>query len=418
MHNKSIPKGTLFLTVFLLSSCGKLSFMMGPSPYERYKDELQKSGLHQTALVQDWIKAGTTVFSDTSVQAKPPFKGIFYFNPAHPRAASCVFDAKQGQAVTVAATGVSTDSLIIFVDLFKAEDTSKAVSFMREGEDSLEYKVKRTGQFLLRIQPELLRGGKVIVDIVLRPQLAFPVQNGSNKNIQSFFGAPREAGARSHEGIDIFAARGTPVLAPAPGRIVSVRTNRLGGKVVSQWDTKRNITYYFAHLSKQIAHTGERVVTGDTIGLVGNTGNAITTPPHLHFGIYTGKGAIDPQDYIYRTDTIPPALQINKDRLGQWASYRKGRNHFPVKLIGGSKKNYFARIPDSSKIVADKRYVEPITASRTIRLAQLTEVKEQPKAKSTAIATLNEGQQLHVLGHYRGFYLIRTARQLQGWIQK
>lgn len=406
--------------VFLLiaiSSCSKLSFITGRSPYEKYKNDIQQSGLSQTALGKDWIRAGTEVFADTNGQVTLPFKGAYYFNPSHPRATLSVFKAKRGQRITIIKNQVAADSFIVFVDLFEADDTSKPVIFMQKGEDTLEYKVKHDRQYLLRLQPELLRGGKVIINILLQPQLSFPVQGASNRNIQSFFGASRDAGARQHEGIDIFASAGTPVLAPAAGRIIGVNHNNLGGKVITQWDTKRNITYYFAHLSQQIAYTGQAVSTGDTIGLVGNTGNAATTPPHLHFGIYAIGGAIDPLSFIYQTDTIPPTLKINEKQLGKWALYKKGKNDFPVKLIGGSNGSYFMLLPDDKKMFADKRYIEPVTTLRTLKLTKPVEVTQNPKVTSTPIAALEKDQQLDVLGSYHDFLLVRSNGDIQGWIE-
>jgi hypothetical protein len=106
------------------------------------------------------------------------------------------------------------------------------------------------------------------------------------------FGAARDGGARHHEGVDIFAPRSTPVLAVVDGRAV-YRENRLGGKTV--WLNAPGASYYYAHLDRAAITGTERVRAGDVLGYVGNTGNAATTVPHLHFGVYRwGKGAIDP----------------------------------------------------------------------------------------------------------------------------
>ena len=97
------------------------------------------------------------------------------------------------------------------------------------------------------------------------------------------FGAPR-ADTGWHHGIDIFAPMGTPLFAVAEGEIFSVGWNNLGGNRLWLRDKKGN-EFYYAHLSaySPLAVNGMRVKAGAVIGFVGNTGDAITTPPHLHF---------------------------------------------------------------------------------------------------------------------------------------
>ncbi len=99
---------------------------------------------------------------------------------------------------------------------------------------------------------------------------------------------------RVHEGIDIFAEKGTPVLATTEGIVQSCGENRLGGNVV--WVLgPGGQRHYYAHLDRFAnACAGERVQAGTVLGYVGNTGNARTTPPHLHYGVYGAAGAINP----------------------------------------------------------------------------------------------------------------------------
>ncbi len=121
-----------------------------------------------------------------------------------------------------------------------------------------------------------------------------PVQGIKTKHIANTFGGPRSNG-RKHEGTDIFAAIGTPVLAAAEGMVVQVGTNNLGGQVVMVWGYGDRY-YYYAHLSKFAnIQVGDMVKAGDVVGYVGLTGNAFGTPPHLHFGVYTSDWqAINP----------------------------------------------------------------------------------------------------------------------------
>ena len=102
------------------------------------------------------------------------------------------------------------------------------------------------------------------------------------------------SGGRRHEGIDIFAARGTPVASTTRGIVSRVGTNRLGGQFVGvigpglEW-------HYYAHLDHFGAfRAGDIVQPGDGLGYVGDTGNARGGPPHLHYGIYARGGAENP----------------------------------------------------------------------------------------------------------------------------
>ncbi|MEJ0030171.1 MAG: M23 family metallopeptidase [Bacteroidota bacterium] len=121
------------------------------------------------------------------------------------------------------------------------------------------------------------------------PLLMNPVAGATKKSIISIYGDARDNGRR-HEGIDIVAPRGTIVVAPSEGEITDVGYNSLGGKVIWMKDAKQKRAYYFAHLDSQIVKKGMIVKQGDTLGTVGNTGNARRTRSHLHFGIYKKDG--------------------------------------------------------------------------------------------------------------------------------
>ena len=119
------------------------------------------------------------------------------------------------------------------------------------------------------------------------------------------FGAPR-ADVAWHHGGDIFAPLGAPVLAVTKGVVFSVGWNDLGGNRLWLRDPKGN-QFYYAHLSaySPLAVNGGRVNAGDVLGFVGNTGDAINTPYHLHFEVHPvqllGKGydgVIDPTAYL------------------------------------------------------------------------------------------------------------------------
>ncbi len=96
----------------------------------------------------------------------------------------------------------------------------------------------------------------------------------------------RRSGGRRHKGVDMFAARGTPVVAPVSG-VVRHRDNRLGGHTFYLNGDDGNV-YYGAHLDSYGA--SGRVEAGTVVGTVGNSGNARYSSPHLHFEIKPGGG--------------------------------------------------------------------------------------------------------------------------------
>ncbi|HBK46355.1 MAG TPA: peptidase [Xanthomonadaceae bacterium] len=125
-------------------------------------------------------------------------------------------------------------------------------------------------------------------------RLPVPVDGVPARRIADTFGAPRGSDRR-HAGVDIFAPRGTAVRAATLGIVSAIRDGGLGGKQVwligPAWER-----HYYAHLDAwtDTLTVGQVVQPGSVLGSVGNTGNARTTPPHLHYAIYGKHGAYDP----------------------------------------------------------------------------------------------------------------------------
>lgn len=124
--------------------------------------------------------------------------------------------------------------------------------------------------------------------------LQMPVEGVRAARVADTFGAPRGRDRR-HEGVDIFAPRGTPVLAATDGLVVGIRDAGLGGRQVWVMGPGRQ-RHYYAHLDDwaDLLSVGDFVRAGDPLGTVGDTGNARGTPPHLHYGVYAADGAFDP----------------------------------------------------------------------------------------------------------------------------
>ena len=137
-------------------------------------------------------------------------------------------------------------------------------------------------------------------------KLAMPVQDVSKKQVANTWGAPRGTD-RKHEGQDIFAPKGTPIYSATTGYVYKVGENNLGGQTVSVIGAGGRV-YYYAHLDQYAPgiEVGDLVTTKTLLGYVGTTGNAQGTPPHLHFGVYTSSGAINPLPLI--VDRATPTL--------------------------------------------------------------------------------------------------------------
>ena len=124
--------------------------------------------------------------------------------------------------------------------------------------------------------------------------LPVPVQSVAPRQVADTFGAPRGADRR-HEGVDIFAPRGTPVTSTTRGVVVAINDRGLGGRQV--WVLgPGGERHYYAHLDDWAPGLaeGDVVEAGAALGTVGNSGNARGTPPHLHYGVYGSDGALDP----------------------------------------------------------------------------------------------------------------------------
>lgn len=135
--------------------------------------------------------------------------------------------------------------------------------------------------------------------------LPVPVQGVRAREVADTFGAPRGRD-RTHAGVDIFAARGTPVRSATFGIVSDLRDSGLGGRQVWVLGPARE-RYYYAHLDgwREGLVRGEVVQPGTVLGYVGDTGNAKGTPPHLHWGIYGAEGAYDPLPLLRRHVAAP-----------------------------------------------------------------------------------------------------------------
>lgn len=311
----------LIMSIFFLGCINKEIVPKAFFPrndHEAYWHSLEVANLATTALGIEWIAASKKPFKQQMVTTLP-YQESLVISPLQPNALGYRFEVKRGQIILVNVTLLTSDSTKLFLDLFRIENDSLGQFLHVASADStlqLGFEPRKDAFYLLRLQPELLRGGDFSISIQNTATFDFPVKGKNKKAILSVFGDPRDGGKRDHHGVDIFAKRNTPIIAPTDGQIRSVGTSKLGGNVVWLYDRRRGHHLYFAHLQEQKVKSYQMVNRGDTIGTVGNSGNAKLTSPHLHFGIYK-NGPIDPYHFITSQYEVTNAFEPDTFLLGK-----------------------------------------------------------------------------------------------------
>jgi murein DD-endopeptidase MepM/ murein hydrolase activator NlpD len=273
-------------------------------PHQAYGYELALTRLQHNRPGSDWLAAADRALLEPEAISLP-FRKLGE-QAANAAAVGYAFSVPVGRRISVKVTGDGGGSGEVFVDLFSRSSLKReriAGALPGSPAEPLVIEAVDGGDYVVRVQPPLHGAGSFDVNIETSPLLAFPVEGVDGRAIWSGFGAERDGGRRAHRGVDIFAARGTPVLAATDGWVTRVETTRVGGKVVWLQPLFGNLRVYYAHLEEQWVAPGEFVVAGQRLGSVGNTGNAITTPPHLHFGVYVRRagrrgGAQDPVEFL------------------------------------------------------------------------------------------------------------------------
>lgn len=287
------------------ASCGKVAAaVFGPkTPREAYERKVE-----ETPEGKRWKQADEVALLNP-VNISLPYQQKGYFPDSLQLALGLQFKAFKGAQVRIELDRATATSLPLYADLFFQEvGINPALLYAADTAATyFTYDIETEGNYVLRLQPELLRGGPYKLSITQGPSIGFPVADAKG-NIGSFWGADREGGKRRHEGVDIFAKKGSPAVAALDGYITGVQETPIGGKVVWLRPEGKDYTLYYAHLDRQDVQTGQVVRKGDQLGTVGNTGNARTTPAHLHFGIYTFQGPVDPLPYVDKRTKQPTAL--------------------------------------------------------------------------------------------------------------
>ncbi|MFC4076110.1 M23 family metallopeptidase [Salinithrix halophila] len=170
-------------------------------------------------------------------------------------------------------------------------------------------------------------------DTIKLDKHAFPIPLRYNYTYHNTWGDRRGfGGLRIHEGTDIFADYGTPVLSTSYGYVELKGWNRFGGWRLGIRDGKNNY-HYFAHLAsyRKGLKKGDIVKPGDVLGYVGSSGygspgTSGKFPPHLHYGIYKFNGrttfSFDPYPYLKAWER-KAYKKLREERKKKRASQRK-----------------------------------------------------------------------------------------------
>lgn len=405
-----------------------------------YADSLQASGLAGTLLGRQWLEeAGQALRAPIAIELPYGEQGAFL---AHrPRAEAFVFEAVERQQLVVTVHSAAGSQSRVFADFFRSDSSPDAarpawrkLESLRPGSNELRLEIPETGRYLLRLQPELLAGSAYRLEVEIEAAYPFPVQEHDITAVMSFFGDVRDGGSRQHEGVDIFAPRGTPVLAVAGG-LATPRESRLGGKTV--WLRSRGASYYYAHLDSVAVSAYDRVDAGAVLGYIGNTGNARTTAPHLHFGVYRWRsGAIDPLPLLR-------SWQLAEQISGSQFVAHKARvtaSLLNVRAAPGEEAAVLEQIAQGTLVHAlaiagqwtrvelangrqgwiASRFHEPIDEPiYQWAAASPAVLRDQPSPSGVALAQLHTDDALQVLAEADDYLYARLPdKDLEGWVAR
>jgi len=427
----------LLLWITFLVACGpakKGLFADKRSEHTKYGDRIKEAGLDKTAMGSTWfVAAGKSLAEPLAVTL--PYRETGYFADDKPSAAGYAFDVRRGDRLLVNVIVVPSTVYSVFTELFQAGEKPEKAKMLAEADSTMriEYEIEKDGRYILRLQPQLLESVEFTITVNTAPALAFPVSEAGNPKMISFWSDPRDGGTRDHEGVDISAKFRTPAVAGADGSVYRVMENRLGGKVVFMRPRDRKYTLYYAHLDSQIVRTGDEVKAGQVLGLVGTTGNAKGTVPHLHFGIYTVGGAVDPLPFIDPRRKEPAKIEASVKHLNKWIRTTAStklvaspdakseaavvlERGSAIRIAGATAAWYRAMLPDGRQGYVSSRSTSDNTLSSKT-LDTLQRLLNRPLATAPAITRLEKNTKVDVIGSYDEYLLVQTG-QHTGWIRK
>jgi hypothetical protein len=446
----------LFLIVLLALSLGRCTpgsypvvlsaavdqFAVLPTPSER-----QPWGELGTPEATAWLRAGAQGLRDSLV-VPLPFRETGVLTDSLPLALSYRVTILPGRQLLARLDGTLDAPGHFLLDAWVIDSAGhtrrRAVDAAGEGCLSLPVTTDTT-TLLVRVQAPIGASGQFTLQLDTQPTLLeFPVKAYGIDHVTSLWGQPRDGGKRRHEGIDVPAPIGTPVVASADGVVMRVDSNGWGGRFITLAVPNLGVALYYAHLDQQLVRVGRKVRRGQVLGTVGVTGNADTLVPHLHFGIYTGLGAVDPYPFL---DSRPGRLAAESGTpsvpagtlarvLTQEATLRHSpdpaaaviRELHPNELVHvAAATGRYLRVvlPDGSSGYLSARRVQAITEQpREVQLRTATALLATPGFGSVGplasglVAFLPARESIRVLGRYGEYDFVQARTGRRGWIRR
>ena len=246
------------IAALLLGGCAAREWPDSPRPtaVRTARDIYAANARSDPAALSAWEEASRRGLR-SGLRIAPSFRERIAFPAGEPHAITYRFTMVRGQSLRVSVRPVG-DAADVFVDVFHymGGDVFRPVHWARRSAGGSTLVARADGEYVLRLQPPIRRSGTYEVAVLGGTSLVFPVEGRDAASIGSVFGDPRDGGQRAHEGVDIFAPRGTPVVAVADGYIETARNTPTGGLAIWLKGATGELTYYYAHLDELHVRAG------------------------------------------------------------------------------------------------------------------------------------------------------------------
>ena len=399
--------------------------------------QLANDSTHPLTQLEDWRWQARRSLNNP-LPILLPYSERWLVLPDTSQAVTFTVLAEQGRILDIRTQRESTAQGGLVIEIFDLETGDVLpVASIGPSEDQLRWPVSNTSTYRVRVQSMPGTLGAFALALDERFALEFPVDTDAADPVRSFFGMPRDGGLRAHHGIDVFAPRHTPVIAAADGYVSRVGTSPRGGLHIWQRVNDESGaslgTLYYAHLEDIFVTAGTWVDRGTPIGTVGNSGNAISTPPHLHFGLYQRfKGPLDPLPLtgLSQRPLVPMSnghhwpvwVSINRESVNVRAG--PGIEHAVKATVGRGEIVAVEAATDGWLRIrtgeGERGFLSDALVGtlqdQTLALVEDSQVQVSHDVSSTTLVTLQAQQSVKLLGRFGTARYVETATGLRGWI--